>query len=97
MTTVELPGFNRDDVISGHFPEISVHSGTYEGYVPLKAAEKQFRGYCKTIQDGVACRLLRTTGGGWRTGKLKLHIKATLGLVPDKPDQEQAPGALMKN
>ncbi len=40
----------------------------------------------KWLDNGVECKILRTTGGGWQKGKLRLRIE----FVPDEPEAPQS-------
>ncbi|MEQ9549936.1 MAG: KGK domain-containing protein [Coleofasciculus sp. G3-WIS-01] len=97
MTTVELSGFKEDDVISGVFPDIRSNPDLNEGLTIAKLVEDRFKGHCISLQQGVDCRLLRTTGGGWREGKIRLQVNVTIDFIPDEPDIEPPPGALVKS
>ncbi len=36
------------------------------------------------VQDGKVCQVLKTTGGGWRKGHMRLRLE--LEFVPDEPE-----------
>ena len=96
MTTeVTASGFSEDDVVSGRIDELGVSGLNRVQTLIDKASQQVGSNYRKLRDEGVYCQLLRTTGGGWKEGKLRLHINVTIEFVPDEPD-EPPPGALVK-
>lgn len=93
MAIVELSGFKEDDVISGVFRDLYSNPDLKEGLIIARLVEDKFKGYCHTLQQGVDCRLLRTTGGGWQKGKLRLRVNVTVEFISDEPPA----GALVKS
>ncbi|HEY9672725.1 MAG TPA: KGK domain-containing protein [Waterburya sp.] len=39
------------------------------------------------LDNGIECRVLRTTGGGWQTGKIRFSLE----FIPDEPPPDVKP------
>ncbi len=85
--------FNDDDVLSMLNVKLSLVGTTTFKVAQLKKALKE---RCCNISDdgtgyrwleGIDCELLKTSGGGWKKGKIYLR----LDIVLDEPESEPEP------
>ena len=85
---------NDDDVLSIGDPKVSLLGTTTLFRVnQLKAALRQRSGnLCESGHgyqwlDGIQCEVLKTSGGGWKKGKIRLRLE----LVLDEPESKPEP------
>ncbi|MDJ0736891.1 MAG: KGK domain-containing protein [Nostocaceae cyanobacterium] len=76
----EVVSLTRDDVVSLlHENKELFNSRIFTiGEEIDKLADRFF-----SRKDGVECRILRASGGGWKKGKVRLSLE----FIPDEPEQ----------
>jgi hypothetical protein len=87
MSTFEA---HNDDVVSMDPSRSLVGSRTFK----VKEFDQGLKGRLRSsvssvwFEEGVECELLKTTGGGWQKGKIRIReICIQFEFVPDVPDE----------
>ena len=84
---------NDDDVLSMKDVKLSLVGTTTFRINQLKTAlQERFRnltegGYGYHWLEGIECEILKTSGGGWKKGTIRLRLE----LVLDEPEPEPEP------
>lgn len=72
-----------DDVIYATHSRTGMTSETFRAVDLLNRVMDSVRSSQRVLVEGIRCKYLSVEGGGWKWGKLKLHVKVRLEFTPD--------------